>query len=252
MPRSIRPFAGCYGGDVRQGFPVTTARPAPNPAIDPNPRIPAPEDRRAPSPAGRGAPPDLSPSERRLLSARDPGTLGLFYDLYFDRVYGYVKRMLEEEHLAEDVTQDVFMHVHRSLDSYDPARELSPWVFTIATNKVRDVWRSMRNRDGTHDLSLDDEEVDASAVSTRRGPLPALENEELGRLLADAIAELPEVMRSTLLLRYFEGLSFEAIAKISNRNETAVRKRYSRALGELREALARYMGPGRPPARRVG
>jgi DNA-directed RNA polymerase specialized sigma24 family protein len=47
-------------------------------------------------------------------------------------------------------------------------------------------------------------------------------------------------------------MSFEEIGAKIGRNETAVRKRYSRALGDLREALMRYVGPGRPPAREVG
>ncbi len=65
-----------------------------------------------------------------------------------------------------------------------------------------------------------------------------LENEELGAALTEAIERLPDSMRSTLLLRYFEGLSFEAIGKILDRNEAAVRKRYSRAMEYLREDLA--------------
>ena len=76
--------------------------------------------------------------------------------MYFDRVYGYVRRLVGEDSLAEDVTQDVFLHLQRSFRSYDPARELSPWVFTIATNKVRDHWRSRRHRDALAERTLDD------------------------------------------------------------------------------------------------
>ena len=157
-------------------------------------------------------------------------------------MYAYVKRMVGEESLAEDVTQDVFMHIQRSLHTYDPTRELAPWVFTIATNKVRDLWRSRRHRDALRETSLDQEENAFLAAASERGPLPSLENDELGRLLDRAIGELPESMRATLILRWFEGLSFEAIASLLERNETAIRKRYSRALEELRRSLSKSLG----------
>jgi RNA polymerase sigma-70 factor (ECF subfamily) len=151
--------------------------------------------------------------------------------------------MLSEDHVAEDVTQDIFLHIQRSAKSYDPARELDPWVFTIATNKVRDHWRSRRHRDGLEESSLDDTETRFHPASAR-GPLPALENAELRGILDRAIDELPDGMRSTLVLRYFEGLSFESIARMYDRNEAAVRKRYSRALSELRRILEkRHAGP---------
>ena len=81
--------------------------------------------------------------------------MGRFYELFAGRVYRFVRRMLGEDHLAEDVTQDIFMHMQKSLPAYDPARELSPWVFTIASNKVRDFWRSKRHSDLQHEQNLD-------------------------------------------------------------------------------------------------
>ena len=180
---------------------------------------------------------DLSRGERARLREREPAALERFYLVYFDRVYRYVRRLLREEHLAEDVTQDIFMHVHRSLPSYDPERELRPWVFTIATNKVRDHWRSRRHKDTRREIGVEDEEGGAYAVSPHAGPDSRLEASELSDIVARAVDELPEIMRSTLVLRYFEGMSFEDIGKIVDRNETAVRKRYSRALEELRKQL---------------
>jgi RNA polymerase sigma-70 factor (ECF subfamily) len=188
-----------------------------------------------------GRVPELPPDFKARFAAAEPEAMSRFYELYFDRVYGYVRRMLGEDHSAEDVTQDIFVHIQRSAKSFDPARELDPWVFTIATNKVRDYWRSRRHRDGLQETSLDDGDARLDAASTRRGPLPALEEAEMRTILDRAIDELPEGMRSTLILRCFEGLSFESIAHIIDRNEAAVRKRYSRALSELRRALEKRL-----------
>jgi RNA polymerase sigma-70 factor (ECF subfamily) len=181
---------------------------------------------------------DLDASERMRLGKRDPAALELFYARYFDRIYGYVRRLLREEHLAEDVTQDIFMHVWRSLPSYDPSRELRPWVFTIATNKVRDWWRSRRHADAQREVPAEDDERGPRAADHARGPVENLAARDLSEQVAIAIEELPEIARTTLVLRYYEGLSFEEIGRMVNRNETAVRKRYSRALDELRTRLA--------------
>jgi RNA polymerase sigma-70 factor (ECF subfamily) len=185
---------------------------------------------------------DRSQVFRESLRALDRDVLGRFYELYAPRVYHYVRRMLGEDQVAEDLTQDIFMHIQRSLPSYDSSRELSPWVYTLATNKVRDYWRSRRSQDLLRERSID--ELDAQQPITDRyvGPVVEFENRELGRVLSSAIDDLPEGLRATLLLRYFEGLSFEAIASVLELNEDAVRKRYSRALAELRRVLQKPLG----------
>ena len=135
------------------------------------------------------------------------------------------------------------MHVYKSLPRYDTSRALRPWVFTIATNKVRDFWRSRRHRDTLRETSYEDSGADSLRASKEPAPQGVLENEELGVALTEAIERLPDSMRSTLLLRYFEGMSFEAIGKILDRNEAAVRKRYSRAMEFLRSDLADLREP---------
>ena len=200
-----------------------------------NPDHPTPRSSREP------LQPELDAATLKKLTELDPEALGLFYEAYFDRLYGYVRRMVGEDHLAEDVTQDIFMHIHKSLPKYDPERALRPWIFTIATNKVRDFWRSRRHRDTLRETSYDAVEGDGLRASDEKPPQGVLENEELGVALTEAIERLPDSMRSTLLLRYFEGLSFEAIGKILDRNEAAVRKRYSRAMEYLREDLTPAM-----------
>jgi RNA polymerase sigma-70 factor (ECF subfamily) len=188
----------------------------------------------APEPDG-----DLPAEVRRRLPERDPAALQAFFDHYFDRVWGYVRRMVRDEHLAEDLTQDVFLQVQRALHTYDPERSLRPWVFTIATNKLRDHWRSARQRE----VWGEEEENEAAGVAERfvsedPGAAQELSQREMAELLHRAIDELPDGMRAALVLRVFEGLSFEAIGAALDRSNVAVRKRYSRALELLRGSLA--------------
>ena len=173
---------------------------------------------------------------RALLPQRDPEALQAFFDRYFDRVYGYVRRLVRDDHLAEDLTQEVFLHVHRALPTYDPSRELRPWVFTIATNKVRDFWRSRRHRDSQREQSVEHGGPAYELPGAGR-PDENLSARELDVRVRSAVDELPEGMRMTVLLRVYEELSFEAIGGILDRSEVAVRKRYSRALEALRASL---------------
>lgn len=190
----------------------------------------------------RASDPDVPQAVRDRLPFLDVEALTLFYEAYFDRIYGYVRRMVGKDHLAEDLTQDIFLHLHKAFPSYDPTRELAPWVFTIATNKVRDYWRSRAHRTVQREITIDEEERKHWAVSKLPAPTASLENRELSKEIAAAVDMLPEGMRTTLILRYFEQMSFEAIGRIVDRNETAVRKRYSRALEELRKRLSGTLG----------
>lgn len=182
--------------------------------------------------------PELPDAVRARLPELDPEALGAFFEHYFDRVHGYLRRLVREEHLAEDLTQEVFLHLHRSLPTYDPTRPLSPWVFTIATNKVRDHWRSRQSQEDRRGQSVDDEEGAPTLTSGERSPDGSLEDGETAGEVAQAVQALPPMLRETFVLRYYEGLSFEEIGQMVDRNETAVRKRYSRALGELRDSLS--------------
>ncbi len=181
----------------------------------------------------------LSEEQRAALQRREPEALSAFFDIYFDRIYGYVRRLTGSEHLAEDLAQDILLHVYQALPKYDPTRPLRPWVFTIATNKVRDFWRSRLHRDGKRERSMDREDDDAPLEMPSPIPRPeeALSAGEAEQQVREAVDRLPEGMRMTVFLRVYEGLSFEAIGNILGRKEVAIRKRYSRALEHLRSML---------------
>jgi len=178
------------------------------------------------------------PVEMRLrLARREAAALALFFDSFFERVYAYLRRLVGDEHLAEDLTQEVFLQAQRALGSYDPTRDPRPWLYTIATNKLRDHWRARAARGDGAELSLDHEELVERPATVQRAPDAIAGEEELALRVRAAIDALPEGLRATVLLRVYEGLSFEEIGHILGRNEVAVRKRYSRALSALRETL---------------
>ena len=182
----------------------------------------------------------LGPQDQRTfgerLRDREAGALETFFDEWFDRVHGYVRRMVGDDSVVEDLTQDVFLHVYRALPTYDPDRDVRPWLFTIASNKVRDHWRSRPRQEARREASIDDGA--AQYIPARsESPASGLERIELSDAVQAAIDRLPESLRETVRLRTYEGLSFEAIGRLLNRNVVAVRKRYSRGLATLRETI---------------
>ncbi len=190
--------------------------------------------------------PEFPTELRARLVERDPEALERFFEAYFDRIYGYVRRLVGNVELAEDLTQDIFMHLYQGFSKYDPARDLRPWVFTIATNKVRDFWRSRQHRDSLREKSVERGDDDWTYDPPAETPKPEelLTREEVSARLREVVEELPDGLRMTVLLRAYEGLSFEAIGEILGRNEVAVRKRYSRALEVLRNVLSREISEG--------
>jgi RNA polymerase sigma-70 factor (ECF subfamily) len=187
--------------------------------------------------------PEFPPELRAGLARAEPLALARFFDTFYERVLGYVRRLVGAEGEAEDLTQEIFLHVVRALASYDPARDPRPWLFTLATNKLRDHWRARGAQGGSRVPSLDAEELGERLASTAPGPEAQLDAAELAGRVRAAIDSLPEGLRATLVLRVYEDLSFEEIGRALERDEVAVRKRYSRALAALREDLGPVYDP---------
>jgi RNA polymerase sigma-70 factor (ECF subfamily) len=190
---------------------------------------------------------DLDVAFLERLKRREPRALERFHELFFDDIYAYVRRLVPNEDDAEDVTRDVFLRVHAGLPRYDTARALSPWLFTIVANRVRDFWRARGVRD-QRTLSLDDDV--AAPAPAREEPAERLQDEERRERVRAAVYRLPLGMRTVLLLRVYDELSFDLIARILGLSPVAVRKRYSRAVQALR-GLVGDDGEARVPAARV-
>ena len=156
-----------------------------------------------------------------------------FFDTYFDRVHSLVARRVPSSHQVEDLVQDIFLKLHRSLSSYDPKRALDPWVTTIAMNTLRDHWRSSSRRELPSELTP---ELDPG-LGQEESPTEALERSELNGRLKSAISRLSDLSRAVLISRAFDGEAFEEISRKVGRSEVAVRKRYSRAVESLRASM---------------
>jgi RNA polymerase sigma-70 factor (ECF subfamily) len=165
---------------------------------------------------------------------RDPDALAAFFEQHFDRVHALVYRLLGDRHAAEDATQEVFLKIHRAAHTLDPSRDPLPWITTIAYNVCRDLWRSGAYRLSRQAASIDDpEHGDTQLTSRTDDPEQALLAAERIDQVQRAISALPETLRAVVVLREYQGASYEQIAEMTGTTPVAARKRYSRALAEL-------------------
>ncbi len=148
-------------------------------------------------------------------------------DRFQAEVFGVCLRLLSHRHDAEDVTQEVFLRVFRSLRRWDSARPLRPWIMAIAMNRCR-TWMAQRARrpevvDYLQDI------VPAS---------PADDSAELLREIHDALQELRPDYRRVFLLFHEQGQPYEDIAVAMNRPVGTIKTWLHRArleiLGRLR------------------
>lgn len=169
--------------------------------------------------------------------AGDPEALGEFFDHYFDRVFGTVRRLTGGRDIAEDITQDVFLKVRRGIERLDLSRDPAPWLYTIAANACRDYRRSWSRKVSRRSVPLDDPVAAVALSSNTEDPEKTLLRAEEQRRLEKAIDRLPAPLRITVVLHDCEGLGHQQIAEITGVNYAATRKRHSRALLALADLL---------------
>ncbi len=153
---------------------------------------------------------------------------------YGDRIYRFARRMIGESG-AEDIVQEVFMRVCRSVGSYRPVGSFESWLFSIANNLCLDQARKRRRETSLEGLG---EEMRAERfASSAPRPPDALEEEELRRAVLKAVERLPVEQRQVFLLREEGGLSFKEIAEVVGCPLNTALGRMHYAMENLRRSL---------------
>jgi RNA polymerase sigma-70 factor (ECF subfamily) len=149
--------------------------------------------------------------------------------------------MVRERELAEDLSQEVFLKAYRALDSYDPTRKFSSWLFKIAHNATIDHLR--RSEVSTVPLDGDsDGELGVGRIledETEATPERRLLGSDLGQELDVALRSLRPAYREAILLRHREELSYQEIAEVTGASLGTVKTNLHRARKELAEILRR-------------
>ena len=143
-------------------------------------------------------------------------------------VYGLCVRLLSHRHDAEDVTQEVFLRIFRSLRRWDPTRPLKPWIMSIAINRCR-TWLSQRTR--RPEL--------ADYLQETAADRPADDSTELVREIEAALAELRPEYRTVFVMFHEQGEPYEEIAEALDRPVGTIKTWLHRARLEVLDHLRR-------------
>ena len=177
----------------------------------------------------------------RRVQAGDQTAFNLLVLKYQHRVLKLVGRFVNDAAEAEDVAQEAFLKAYRALASFRGDSAFYTWLYRIAINTAKNALVSQRRRPVDFDLDLQDpEQYDRQArLKESDTPEGVLLTEEIRTVVEEAMAQLPEDLRTAIVLRELEGLSYEEIAEAMDCPVGTVRSRIFRA----REAIDKKLKP---------
>lgn len=171
----------------------------------------------------------------------DMNAFAVLVERHQHSVVGTVAKMLGNANDAEDVAQQVFVRVWKSAGRYEPTAKFTTWLMTITRNLV---FNEMRRLQRSRMVSMETREEDPPmqfSDDSARAPGEVLLEVELEQAIDDAIASLPEMQRMALVLRRYEEMPYEEIAKVLDTSVAATKSIIFRARNELRERLRKYL-----------
>lgn len=180
--------------------------------------------------------------DQKLIEAIQNGDTKAYTQLvnrYKDLVYTLAIRMLKHREEAEEVAQDTFIKVFKSLDKFKGDSKFSTWIYKVTYNTCLD--RIKKNKKHYNDVAID--EFIFNKLDSIDNALDTMITEEKRVLIKNCINKLPEDSSALLTLFYFEELSLEEISKIINIEANTVKVKLFRARKKLAFILEQYLYP---------
>ncbi|MEK7792994.1 MAG: sigma-70 family RNA polymerase sigma factor [Candidatus Hydrogenedentota bacterium] len=166
-------------------------------------------------------------------------------------VLNYMYRMVQNRHVAEELTQDVFLALVRNAVRYQPTAKFTTYLYAIASNMVSKEWLRRKRRPKVFSLFGWAKEGDEPgfnpvehAADARADTLAAFRRGEVSEAVNEALQHLPEHQREAFVLRRFEDMSYEDIAQVTQVPVGTAKSRVvraERALRPLLEAFREYV-----------
>ena len=175
----------------------------------------------------------------------DEDAFSQLYDRYRSRIYSTAYRIIQDAGEAQDATQEIFVKLYRSLPEWNPRKaKFSTWVYRLAANHAIDCWRGRRRRlESLSSNSSDDEEFRERQIPDAiLTPLSALEEREIIDQIQSCVNELPDLQKKVFLLRYFQDLKLEEIARMEDCSLGTVKTSLFRATHAVRRAVRKAGG----------
>ncbi len=171
----------------------------------------------------------------------DGASFAVLLEKHRSSVIHFVYRMVQNQAVAEELAQEVFLRVYRSRSTYEPTAKFTTWLFRIATHLALNSLRDGKNQRYEDRLDEQTEDQPARQLADRR---PSVEQSMVLEARLDevrrAVASLPAKQRAAVLMHKYEELEYSQIARVLNCSESAVKSLLFRAYETLRARLA-YM-----------
>ncbi len=188
--------------------------------------------------------------DEELMLAHGEGSEAAFAELvrrHQQKVLNYIFRMVHNRHVAEELTQEVFLALVKNAQRYRPLAKFTTYLYTIASNIVSKEWNRQKRRPKLFSLSSwwsrgDGDAFDPleHAEDERANVLVAFQRGEISEAVNEALRHLPEHQREAFVLRRFQDLSYDEIASVLEVPVGTVKSRVVRAERGLRPYLERF------------
>jgi len=174
--------------------------------------------------------------DNELLSKiRNPETRNYGFNMlvrtYQQRVYWHVRKMVIDHDDADDLTQEVFIKIHRYIDTFREDSQLFTWIYRIATNECLSFLNRKKKR-----FFLPIGDVTAE-LSGKLDNAAHISGDEIQLKLQKALLKLPEKQRLVFNMKYFDDLPYEEIAKITETSVGALKASYHHAVKKIEDFL---------------
>lgn len=158
---------------------------------------------------------------------------------YKHRLNSFIVRMVKDPALAEELTQETLIRIYVHADKYREIAKFSTWVYTIATNLVRNKMRQRSRRPRLISLNPapEDDEIPVDPADQAADPSGEIHREQLAAIINEATSRIPERYRIPFLLREVEQLSYEEIQQVTGLKLGTVRSRINRARSRFRQLI---------------
>jgi RNA polymerase sigma-70 factor (ECF subfamily) len=170
-----------------------------------------------------------------LLKIKNPDTRGYGFNMlvrtYQQRVYWHVRKMVIDHDDADDITQEVFIKIHKAIDNFREDSQLFTWIYRIATNECLNFLNKKRRR-----FFLPIEDIGAQ-LSAKIDSSDMISGDEIQKKLQKALLQLPDKQRLVFNMKYFEDLSYEDIAQITSTSVGALKASYHHAVKKIEDYL---------------
>ena len=159
---------------------------------------------------------------------------------YRRKVFNVAYKFVGKHDEAEDLTQDIFLKIFKSLETFDRRANFQTWLISVSRNLCIDHYRSVRKERETIDRDVDTSELSAAAPG--QSQIAALEQRDRVELLREALASLPKTLRTAVLMRDLQELSYHEIARELRLPEGTVKSRINRGRSELARQIRKLRG----------